>query len=159
MVDTISIPYRREIDHPIPQAYEWLTDYRDDDPERAGAMIVERRPVEEDEDRVVLEGALEILGRRRPGRAVVDLDPPDHWQAKLFDAEDRPTGVYDYRLEPRDDGCELVVDYRVAAPKLKHKLLLTLGRPWIRREIDEMWDGFVEAMDRELAGDGEDDRP
>lgn len=153
MADLVHVPYRRRLDHPVEDAYRWLTDYRDDDPDRAGAIIVERRVVEDDEDRIVLEGELETLGRRMSGRAVVRLDPPDHWRAELFDTQDRPTGVYDYRLADLGDGSQLVVDYGIAAPKLRHKLLLTVARPWIRRELDAMWDGFEDAMDRELGAD------
>lgn len=152
VVDTVHLRYERTLGHPVEDAFGWLTDYRDDDAERAGAIIQDREVVEETEDRIVLEGDLETLGRRMQGRAVVELDPPDHWTANLYDVKGRPSGVYDYRLEDADDGSHLVVDYEFAAPKLQHKLLLWLTRPLIRRELETMWDGFEAAMDQELAG-------
>lgn len=151
MVDTVTIRYERRLDQPLDAAYRWLTDYRDDDPERAGSIVRKRRVVEENEDEVVLEGELETVGRTMEGRAVVELDPPDEWTARLFDEKGRRSGVYEYSLEPLDEGCRLVVDYKIAAPTLKHKALLWIGRPLIRRELATMWDGFVEAMDEELA--------
>lgn len=150
MVDTVTVRYERTLEHPVEDAFAWLTDYQEDDPERAGGIIQERRVIEETDERIVLEGELETLGREMEGTAVVKLDPPDHWRAHLYDAKGRPSGIYDYRLEPEADGSRLVVDYQFAAPKLKHKLLLWVTRPLIRRQLDEMWDGFADAMDREL---------
>lgn len=155
MVDTVTIRYERPLPHPVEDAFDWLTDYRDDDAERAGAIIQDRKVLEEDEDRIVLEGQLETLGRAVEGTAVVKLDPPDHWTAHLYDTKGRPSGIYDYALEPTDEGSRLVIDYEFAAPKLQHKLMLWLGKPLIRRKLDEMWDGFEEAMDTEIHGEGE----
>lgn len=150
MVDTIELRYERTLAHPVEAAFDWLTDYRDDDADRAGAIIQDRRVIEETEDRIVLEGQLETLGREMDGKAVVTLDPPDHWRADLYDTKGRTSGVYDYRLEPTDDGSRLIVDYNFAAPKLTHKLMFWLSKPMIRRQLDDMWDGFEQAMDEEL---------
>lgn len=151
MVDTVELRYERSLGHPVEDAFSWLTDYQEDDPERAGAIIEERRVVEEADERIVLEGELETLGRRMEGTAVIELDPPDHWTAHLFDTKGRPSGVYDYHLEPDTEGSRLRVDYRFGAPKLKHKLILWLTKPLIRRQLDKMWDGFEAAMDQEIA--------
>jgi hypothetical protein len=151
VVDTVTIRYERDLDHPLEDAYRWLTDYRNDDADRAGAVIRDREVVERTEDRIVLEGELETLGRRMDGRAEVELDPPDAWTARLYDEKGRRSGVYRYRLEPTEGpGCRLVVDYELVAPKLRHKAMLWIGRPLIRRELATMWDGFVEAMREEL---------
>lgn len=158
VVDTVRLRYERALSHSVEDAFAWLTDYEDTDPERAGAIIEGRRVLEADEDRIVLEGQLESLGRRMDGTAVVKLDPPDHWRAQLYDTEGRPSGVYDYRLEERETGSHLVIDYEFVAPKLKHKLIYHLGKPLIRRELDKMWDGFEAAMDEEI-GSQEDPVP
>lgn len=150
MPNWITIRYDRRLPVPLDQAYEWLTDYDEDDADRAGAIIEERVPVEVSEDRVVLEGRLSTLGRETEGWAEVELSPPDRWTAHLYDRKDRKGGLYEYRLEPEDGGSRLVVDYHVRAPRLRDRVLITLLKPWIRREIDEMWDGFVEAMVEEL---------
>lgn len=154
VVDTVRIGYERVFEHPVEDAFEWLTDYRDDDAEKTGAIINERSVLEEREDEVVLEGQLETLGRVRTGRARVELDPPDEWTAHLEDGKGRPSGRYEYHLEDHPEGCKLTVDYHVAAPRLRDKLLLWVTRPLARREIDEMWDGFEASMDAELADAG-----
>lgn len=153
MVSTVRIPYERVFEHPVDEAFAWLTDYRDDDAERAGAIIEDRRVLEDREDEILLEGQLRTLGRLREGRARIELDPPDAWTAHLEDTKGRPSGRYEYRLEEHPDGCRLTVDYHVAAPRLRDKLLLWLSKPLARREIDEMWDGFEQAMDAELDGE------
>lgn len=152
MPDTVTIRYERDLDHPLEEAFDWLTDYRDDDADRAGAIIQDRKVVERSEDRIVLDGELETMGRVVEGRAEVELDPPDTWTAHLYDQKDRPTGTYRYHLEDDGEGCRLVVDYEMVAPKLKHKAMLWLGKPLVRRRLDKMWAGFEEAMDAELSG-------
>jgi len=152
VVDFVRIPYELTIEHPVEAAFDWLTDYQEDDADRADAIIQDRRVVESSEDEIVLEGQLETLGREMEGNARVSLDPPTSWTARLYDHKERLSGIYEYELEPIDESsCRLTVDYRLAAPRLRDKLMLTLGRPLVRRELSTMWDGFVEAMDRELA--------
>lgn len=150
VVDTVRIGYERVFEHPIDEAYAWLTDYRDDDADKTDSIINDRVVLEEAEDEVVLEGQLETLGRVRTGRARVELDPPDTWTAHLQDEKGRPSGRYEYHLEDHPEGCKLTVDYHVAAPRLRDKLLLWVTRPLARREIDQMWDGFEQAMDDEI---------
>lgn len=152
MVDTVTVPYTRTFSQPLDDAFAWLTDYDNQDADRAGAIIEDRRVLEEEDNVVILQGQLETLGRRMDGTAVVHLDPPDHWRANLYDTKQRVAGVYDYRLEPHHDGCKLTVAYQLAAPKLRHKLLLWLGKPLIRRQLDTMWDGFEAAMNQDLNG-------
>lgn len=151
-VDHIHVEYRRTFDHALDKAYGWLTDYDEADPQRAGGIIQERTAIEERaDDLIVFDGHIKTMGRDAHGHAEVELDPPDHWTAYLHDEKGRLGDIYDYRLEPKgEDRCELVVDYAFAAPKLKHKLQLMVGKPLIRRKLDDMWDGFEEAMDREL---------
>lgn len=153
MVDTVHLRYERSLSHGVDEAFDWLTDYDDDDASRAGAIIEDRRVVEASEDRIVLEGQLETLGRRIEGTSVVKLDPPDRWTAHLFDEKGRPAGRYEYGLERQEQGSLLTVDYGFAAPKLKHKVLLWLSKPLIKRELDKMWAGFEEAMAEELSAE------
>lgn len=151
VVDTVCIAYERVLEHPLEPTFDWLTDYRDDDADRTGAIIQDRRVLERNEDEILLEGELETLGRVREGRARVELDPPNNrWVAHLEDPKGRPAGRYEYELEEHPRGCRLTVDYHVVTPRLRDKLMLWVTRPLARREIDTMWDGFAEAMDDEL---------
>lgn len=150
VVDTVCISYERVFEQPIDEAFDWLTDYRDDDAERAGAIIQDRNVLERTEEEIVLEGELKTLGRRLQGRARVELETADHrWVAHLEDRKGRPAGRYEYELDEHPDGCRLTVDYHVAAPRLRDKLMLWATRPLARREIDTMWDGFADAMTME----------
>lgn len=150
MVDTVCITYERVFEHEREDAFAWLTDYRDDDPERAGAIIRERTVLERTDEQIVLEGELETLGRVLTGRARIELDPPSRWVAHLEDRRGRPAGRYVYELSDHEDGCRLQVDYNVATPRLRDKLLLWATRPLARRQIDRMWDGFADAMAEEI---------
>lgn len=150
MDDWVTIDYDRPLPVPVEDAFSWLTDYDEEDPDRAGAIIEERRPVEQTDDRVVLEGRLSVLGRRMEGRAEVELSPPDAWTAHLYDTKDRKGGRYEYRLIDDDGATRLVVGYHLKAPRWRDRLFITLLKPLILREIDTMWDGFVEAMVEDL---------
>lgn len=153
MVDTVRVRYKRRIPYAPDVAYDWLTDYDDQDHERAGAIIQHRTVRERGEDHVILDAQLATVGRSGEGWARVELAPDDHaWTAHLHDTKDRHAGTYEYRLRPAEDGTSSVleVDYHIGAPKLKHKLMLYLAKPLVRREIDKMWDGFFEAMARDM---------
>ena len=148
------IHYERDLPHPVDVAYAWLTDYQDDDHERAGAIIKRRIVKEKELDkagrpvRYVLEGELETLGQSTGiGLATIRLDPDARrWSADIGNGR----WVYEYRLEPRAGGSRLIIDYRFGSRRWRRRLLLTLTKPLIRRELDRMWDGFVAAMAREI---------
>lgn len=152
MVDTVRISYERVFAHPLDETFAWLTDYRDDDAQRAGAIIQDRNVLDRREDEILLEGKLETFGGTRKGRARVELDPPDRWTAHLQGPKGQPAGRYEYELHEHHEGCRLTVDYHIAAPRLRDKILLWATRWLTRREIDEMWDGFADAMAEELDG-------
>lgn len=160
VVDTVCISYERVFEQPIDEAFDWLTDYRDDDAERAGAIIQDRKVLERTEDEIVLEGELKTLGRVLHGRARVELEPAEHrWVAHLEDRKGRPAGRYEYELDEHPDGCWLTVDYHVATPRLRDKLMLWTTRWLARREIGTMWDGFAEAMARDVDAEPVDGGP
>lgn len=156
MTDWALLRYERTLPVSVDDAYAWLTDYDADDPDRTDEIIVERVPVEKSEDRIVLEGRLSYMGRDNEGWAEVELDPPDHWTAHVYDDKDRQGGRFEYRLQPTDTGSRLVVDYNLVTPRLRDRVLLTLAKPLLRRRIDAMWDGLVASMVDEL---GVDDAP
>ncbi len=155
MVDTVAITYTRVFEHPREEAFAWLTDYRADDVERAGGIIEDRTVLQRHENEILLEGELSTLGRVQRGRARIELEPPSRWIAHLEDRKGRDSGRFEYELADHPEGCKLSVVYNLAAPRLRHKLMLWTGKLLIRREIDRMWDGFADAMDRELASANE----
>lgn len=143
----MNLRYERDLPHTVDDAYAWLTDYQDDDHTKAGAIIRKRDVVSRTEREVVLEGELETIGQRATGRAVVRLFPEEkRWVAELAGGR----WVYEYRLVPRPGGCRLIVDYQLGARRWRRRVMYTLLKPLIRREIHQMWSGFAKAMAREL---------
>lgn len=146
----------REFPYPVDVAYAWLTDYADDDHERAGAIIRRRVVVRREHDKdgrvveVEFDGELEAFGRSSGrGRGLVRLWPDERrWQADLG----KGRWVYDYKLVPAGPGrSRLLIDYRFGSKRLRRRILLTLAKPFLAREIHRMWDGFEAAMRKELA--------
>ena len=145
----VTIPYARFLPYPVEQAFAWLTDYQDDDPARTTA-VVKRRPVlRRTADRVVMEGELEMLGVRGVGTVEVALHPPDRWVAEIVKGGGKGS-VYEYRLTAAPGGSRLDVRYRVRVRRWSSRIRLIIAKPLLRRELDRMWDGFAESMQREL---------
>lgn len=146
----VDIPLVRVFRHPVPQAYEWLTDYRDDDHKLAGAVIERRDVVKKDGETVVLDATLVTLGQRGRGKAEVALFPTERrWQATIVEGPSRGS-VYSYQLAPHPQGARLDVLYRVRVKRTSRRILLTLLKPLLKRELHKMWDGFERAMDKDL---------
>lgn len=155
IVPRVTIRYTRRFPYAPRQAYEWLTDYRDDDHLLAGAIVKRRDVVKKEGNVVHLDGELEALGYHGKGRAEVHLFPDSlRWEARFLEGSGRGS-LYTYALTPTKDGCKLVVDYHMRAKRWKARLKLNLARPLIKRELDRMWDGFAKAMEREMGGVGD----
>ncbi|MHB8585760.1 MAG: hypothetical protein ACYDDF_07985 [Thermoplasmatota archaeon] len=142
---TFVIRYSRIFPYPLADCYAWLTDYRDDDPGRAGAVIVSRPVLERRGNEVVLDAKLNIAGRVTGGKAVVTLDPPDHWVAR-FQGKRGPVSEYHYKLTAVHGGTRLDVEYKTFTYRWRSFITLWLGRPRIRRDLRQMWDGFAKHM-------------
>lgn len=152
MADTILVRYSRAFPVPVPDAYAWLTDYRDDDPSRTEHLLVSRPVRSRAPDKVVLEGTLELLDRRGTSITEVDLLPPDRWRARIVQGWGRGS-VYEYRLTPTGDGgSRLDIEYRFHARRLRSKLLLLFGKRRVRAELDRMWSGFAASLEKDLRG-------
>lgn len=144
----VSLKYVRHFPYPIETAYAWLTDYQDDDPQRAGALVRKRDVVRRSDREVHVDGHLEILGRDYEGKAVIHLYPEEkRWQAVIG----RGNWQFEYRLTPTGpNACRLDIDYQMGSRKWAKRLRYTLAKPFVRRQLDRMWDGFEASMKREL---------
>ena len=154
----VVIHYERDFPYPPEVAYAWLTDYQDHDHERAGAIVKKRIVVRREHDKdgrvveVEFDGELETFGQKTKGRGIVHLHPDERrWVATLGD---KARWVYEYRLVPTPGGSRILIDYRLGSRRLRRRVLLTIMKPFIRRELDKMWDGFAAAMEKELAPEG-----
>jgi hypothetical protein len=145
----VSIHISREIPLPVTDAYAWLTDFQDDDAERAGAVIVHRKVTVREPGRIVYEGETEVMGRRNPATTEVLLAPPDAWEARVI-AGPRTGSWTTYKLTPRAGGSRLDVHYRFVHEKPMTMLLLRLVRGRIRRDLERMWSGYETDMRAEM---------
>jgi len=142
--------YERFFPVPVERAYAWLTDFRDDDVERAKAGLVHaRRVVERSKTRVVYDGAIRAMGRIVPSRTEVDLAPPDRWESRVIEGP-RTGSSNSYRLLPSPGGCTLRITYRVVSRDPLTRIALRVARPLVRREFERMWDGFSASMRQEM---------
>ncbi|HEV8361512.1 MAG TPA: hypothetical protein VGR28_13765 [Candidatus Thermoplasmatota archaeon] len=145
----IVLRYAREFPLPVPEAYAWLTDYRDDDPQRTDRVVVARPVLERSAERVVLDGTVQLFGRRSRGTAEVRLFPPDRWEAHIVAGQGRGS-VYRYQLTPTARGCRLDVGYDLCFRRARWWLAVHLLKPFALRDLDRMWAGFERSMLAEL---------
>ncbi|MEA3201750.1 MAG: hypothetical protein QOE90_3178 [Thermoplasmata archaeon] len=144
--------YRREFPHGAQECYRWLTDYQDHDPDLANRNILQERQVESrSPERVVMRVRNDVLGRSMAGRAEVRLFPEElRYEARPLEGDGGGL-LYTYRLTPLGPGrARLEVAYGHRARKLKRWLQLQLARLAALRRIARMWDGFADAMAKDL---------
>lgn len=146
----VEIRVVRHLPCSVEQAYAWLTDYRDDDPQRAGALVTHRRVLERTERHAVFEGEHRALGKTVRYRQAVRLDPPAAWRSLVVDGP-RAGSRNAYRLEATPRGARLVVEYHLVHAEPATMLLMRLARPLLRRRIVRMWEGYEGALAADLA--------
>lgn len=144
----VSLKYERTFPYPIDAAYAWLTDYQDDDPQRAGTLVRKRDVVRRNDREVEVEGWLEVLGRDYEGKAVIHLFPEEkRWVAIIG----RGGWEFHYQLTPLGPhATKLTIDYQMGSRRWTRRLQYRLAKPLIRRHIHRMWNNFDAAMRREL---------
>jgi hypothetical protein len=142
------IEITRHLPLPVAAAYAWLTDFRDDDPARAGAMLTERRVTERTATRVAFEGEHKTLGRRIRYAQVVDLSPPDAWRSRVVSGP-RLGSHNEYSLAPDGAGSRLTVRYHLTHEKPGTRALIRIAKPILRRNLVRMWQGYERAMREE----------
>lgn len=144
----VSLKYERTFPYPVDAAYAWLTDYQDDDPQRAGTLVRRRDVVRRSDREVEVRGHLDILGRDYEGTGLIRLYPEEkRWVAIIG----RGGWEFHYQLTPHGaSGSRLTIDYRMGSRRWTRRLQYRLAKPFVRRHINRMWDGFDAAMRREL---------
>jgi hypothetical protein len=146
----VVIPYSRTFPYPVDQAFAWLTDYQDDDPSRTDAIVERRTVAAREKDVVTLDATVTMFGVTGSGVAEVRLFPPDRWVATVVKGSGRGS-VYEYRLTPAPGGgSRLDVAYRIAVRRWRSRLRVLFARPFARRELHRMWEGFARSMAEEL---------
>src|SRR3990172_4036089 len=97
---------------PLKEAYDWLTDYRDDDPQAVtgdpwGLHVLEKTP-----KRVVFETEQHDKGKIYKQKTVVNLYPPNRWHAES--KGNRWDFMGDYELKTKGKDTRLIVKLREA---------------------------------------------
>lgn len=148
----VPLRYSRVFPHPLEPTFAWLTDYREDDPDLTSAVVVEKRPVLKREgNTVTLRGTLDILGKRGSGVVEIKLEAPRRYTATIVEGAGRGS-VYEYQLTPvTATSTRLDVTYNVRVKRFSRRIFVMLARPFVLRQLDRMWDGFADAMGKDLA--------
>lgn len=151
----VLLHYEREFPYPMDVAFQWLTDYQDDDPTRTGRILNKRDVVRREVDakgrpvEFEFDGELETFGQKTRGRGIVKIDPDARSWVAYLGKDGR--WQYEYRVVPTPaGGTRLLIDYRFGSRRWRRRALIWLLKPRIRREIGQMWDGFAAAMAQEI---------
>jgi hypothetical protein len=142
MVDTTRVS--KVINTPLHYAYEWCTDFREDDSKLTGSSS-QRRIVEKTKKRAVYvmiyKGA---DGKEKVAVSYVTLKPPHAWSLEQFGEEDYETG--EYRLK--------------SLGKNKTRIDMVFKETWkdiakiptIKEQTDgtnKSWDQFIAALEKD----------
>ncbi len=141
MGNRLIISVKKTIHAPLPFAYQWLTDYRDDDPKITGSSAV-REVIEKTASRVVYTTEMLEKGKPMKTRSIVTLRPPDGWDVDAKSDLRDYTGTY--RLVTSGDATtiEMTFDsiYKIGdAPDKKDRERIT----------HEHWDKYIAALELE----------
>lgn len=147
---SVKIQIVRRFPVPVDRAYAWLTDFEDDDVQRAGAVIQMRRVIVREPGRVVYEGETAMLGVRAPATTEVTFEPPSRWRARVTHGP-RTGSVVEYELTPEAGATRLQVTYHFVIRPAFRMVLLRVLRPLVKRELSRMWDGFEAALRQDLS--------
>ncbi len=146
MSNRLIISVKKTIRVPLPFAYQWLTDYRDDDPKITGSSAI-RKVTEKTPSRVVYTTEMTDGGRTMKTRSVVSLKPPDRWDVDGTSDQRDYTGTY--RLVPDGDITTITMTfdsiYKMGnAPDKKERELVT----------SSLWDKYIAALESEYRQQG-----
>jgi hypothetical protein len=120
------------LEAPLGYAYEWCTDFRDDDPQIVGASFT-RHILKKTKEEVVWIQHYKRDLEEREGVRTVKLDPPDAWH--LESLNDGVSRIGEYRLTKLGDErtkLKIVIKsrYRGAEPEPKAKLQAAPQEDW-----------------------------
>lgn len=108
MNETLSVTLTKRIPVPLAYAFDWLTDFRDDDPQLTDSDI-KRKILEKTPDRTVYLSEEMKEGREIKTKYVVDTKRPDRWQY-TGSGDDRDS-VGGYVLVPEGEEVRLEMTY------------------------------------------------
>jgi len=132
----------RIINAPLRFAYEWCTDFRNDDPKFSGSKS--KRTVHVKTDRLcVYTNKYSSEHGRKLGVNIVWLYPPSAWHLDYVGEEDDETGDYRLtRLGPRKTRLDMAFKeyWKIPKPPAKKEVLADTNR---------IWDNYIAALERD----------
>jgi hypothetical protein len=142
----VSLPFQvsvsREINAPLSFVYAWCTDFRENDPKITGQKrrisILERNA-----QRIIMSVRYTSHGRIMTAARIVTFKPPNAWHLDWIGDEHDETG--DYELTSlRSRKTRLTVTFKV-----KNKNPKSLARLAFLKNINEVWDKYVAALEKD----------
>ena len=134
-----SITIIKKINAPRPYAFDWLTDFSEDDHLITGSTV-QKKSIEKVGDKVTYIAKQEKNGIIVRRNCIVTLIPPDKWKVAATGEEKDIRG--EYHLSPDgDDGTvfEMTLD-------MNYKVGPVPTKDGVEKENNEVWDKYVEAL-------------
>jgi hypothetical protein len=138
---TYVVRVSRTIDAPLGFAYDWCTDFREDDSKITHSKSL-RRIWEKTKQRVIYTSKVKGA-RSRGGASIVTLHPPDSWHVDSIGDLSNSTG--DYHLRKLSSGrtkLDIVFRIRQKSPAAQSKSKFI-------RHINQIWDKYAAALEKD----------
>jgi hypothetical protein len=139
---TYTVRFSKTVRAPVRYAYDWCTDFRNDDGKFSRSKP-RFRVLRVGPDRVVRIRTPRVRART-PAIALelIRLNPPDAWHVDQIDEADLETTDYKVsRITPKQTRVTLVITERWMVPR--HP-----ARSEYRRAVTRYWDGLVAALEK-----------
>ena len=129
---------------PLAYVYDWCTDFTDEDPKIIGASYT-RHVIEKTKKRAVLIQRYRVAGVEKEGVRIVTLSPPDSWHLESINEEvDRVGDYFLSSLGRERTKLEIVI-------KARYKTIEPEPAPKLKKNLDEEWKKYKEALEKDYA--------
>jgi hypothetical protein len=137
---------RQTFDAPLPYVFRWLTDYSSEDPTYEEGSW-KRKVIENGPRRAVLEDLTDTEDGWEWYRTVVDIHPPDRWNAELHG--NVPDWKLSYRLTPLGrDRTTLTIQWRMRKGGALQGRKIP-PKADTERSMRRLWRGFAAGLDED----------
>lgn len=144
MTASHTIHVSKTISAPFKFVYNWCTDFREDDNKITGSKT-KRTILQKTKQRVIYISTYRRGGRTKSAVNIVTLRPPNAWHLDFAGQEGEEIG--DYRLTSLGPG-KTRLDMTF---KERYKIREAPTREEDTKDINEIWDKYVAALERDYA--------
>jgi len=143
-VDKISYRISKILGAPRDYAYQWCTDFRDDDPKLIDASYT-RHVVEKTKKRAIWIQHYSRDGVAKEGVRIVTFSPPDSWHLESVNEELDRSGDYVLRPAGREKTkLEIVI-------KTKYKSISPESPIKLKQDLSDDWDKYKIVLERDYS--------